>query len=186
MNVKTVNRTPFGPVALAWSGEANGPLITRVLIASENSSAENRAAKLYPHVAASSCRDVDQVADRIAAFLDGSAVAFSLDLLALDLCGTFREKVLRATHGIARGRVATYGGLAAHVGCPGGARAVGNAMATNLFPLIVPCHRVIRADLSLGSYGGGAEMKRGLLALEGVVPDARGQAPETQVVFGGR
>jgi len=182
MNVKLINRTPFGSVALAWSKE-EFPIITHVLISSERCSARQRAEELYPDARRASCAEIDQVADRIAAFLNGDDVAFSLELLALDRCGEFRDKVLRATHAIPRGAVATYGGIAAHVGCPGGARAVGNTMATNPFPLIVPCHRVIRADLTVGPYGGGVEMKRGLLEREGAASAGAAKIPLTQVTF---
>jgi len=183
MNVKLIDGTPFGCVVLAWSRELGRPSIGCILLSTRARSAAQRAAELYPSAPRSSCRDVDQVADRIAAFLDGEEVEFSLDLLALNPCGPFHQRVLRATHGISRGHVATYGGIAAHVDTPGAARAVGNAMATNPFPLIIPCHRVIRADRTLGSYGGGIEMKHALLAREGVIPDARGKVSESQLEF---
>ncbi|MDP6490439.1 MAG: MGMT family protein [Kiritimatiellia bacterium] len=154
------------------------------MISSPARPAVQSAAERYPEASKSSCREVSGLADQMAAFLEGEDVTFALDLLALGDCGAFREKVLRATHAIGRGYVATYGGLAAHVGCRGGARAVGNAMATNPFPLIIPCHRVIRADRTLGSYGGGGEMKRLLLAQEGIHEDAMGRATQSQLVFG--
>jgi methylated-DNA-[protein]-cysteine S-methyltransferase len=141
------------------------------------------AQERFPDASPSSCREIDLIADQIAAFLEGEDVTFALDLLALGDRGAFGEKVLRATCAVRRGHVATYGGLAAHVGCRGGARAVGNAMATNPFPLIIPCHRVIRADLTLGAYGGGADMKRAILAQEGVLPDARGRVSKSQVML---
>jgi methylated-DNA-[protein]-cysteine S-methyltransferase len=72
--------------------------------------------------------------------------------------------------------VTTYGRLAAHVGRPGGARAVGRALAGNPFPLVVPCHRAVRADGSPGGYQGGVPMKRALLEAEGVAFDRRGRA----------
>jgi methylated-DNA-[protein]-cysteine S-methyltransferase len=65
----------------------------------------------------------------------------------------------------------TYGGVAAMVGVAGGARAVGNVMAGNRFPLVIPCHRVIRSDGTLGGFGGGLAMKRALLEREGVTFD---------------
>ena len=76
----------------------------------------------------------------------------------------------------------TYGGLAARMGVPGGARAVGNAMAGNPFPLVVPCHRVIRGDGSLGGFGGGLKMKRALLEMEGVRFDSRGRVLPEHVI----
>ena len=65
----------------------------------------------------------------------------------------YSKKVLKATLAIPTGYVTTYGAIAKAVG--GGARAVGNAMACNLFPIIVPCHRVVKSDLGLGGYGAG-------------------------------
>jgi methylated-DNA-[protein]-cysteine S-methyltransferase len=81
----------------------------------------------------------------------------------------FQEKVLRVTYAIPRGQTLTYGEIAAQVGSPRGARAVGRAEATNPIPLVVPCHRVIGADGGLHGYGGagGLETKAWLLELEG-------------------
>jgi methylated-DNA-[protein]-cysteine S-methyltransferase len=66
------------------------------------------------------------------------------------------------------GRTLTYGELAAKVGKPQAARAVGRVMATNPFPLLVPCHRVLGSDRTLHGYGGGLPMKAALLKAEGV------------------
>ncbi len=186
MKVKTIDPAPFGPVVLAWTGGGDGPMLVQALLTTDARSASRRAAELYPDASEVSCHEIDEVAARIAAFLDGADVEFALDLLALDRCGPFHQRVLRATHNIVQGHVATYGGIAAHLDRPGGARAVGNAMATNPFPLMIPCHRVIRADLTVGSYGGGVDMKRALLAQEGVVPDARGKVSEAQVSYRSR
>jgi len=59
---------------------------------------------------------------------------------------------------------------------PNAARAVGNALANNPFPIIIPCHRAIRSDRSLGGYQGGLEMKRTLLGMEGIEFDDSGRA----------
>ena len=76
--------------------------------------------------------------------------------------------MLRAEHAIPRGRVSTYKLIANHIGYPTGARAVGTALATNPFPIIIPCHRAIRADGTLGGFQGGLNMKRALLEMEGI------------------
>ena len=65
------------------------------------------------------------------------------------------------------GEVVTYGQLADKVGHPKASRAVGSAMATNPVPIVVPCHRVLQSGGKVGNYGGGPEMKRKLLTLEG-------------------
>ncbi|MCW4000244.1 MAG: methylated-DNA--[protein]-cysteine S-methyltransferase [Candidatus Bathyarchaeota archaeon] len=65
----------------------------------------------------------------------------------------YTQKVLHATMAIPVGYVTSYGAIAVAVG--GGARAVGNAMACNRYPIVVPCHRVVKSDLGLGGYGAG-------------------------------
>lgn len=80
---------------------------------------------------------------------------------------SFRARVVAAVRSIPRGRVATYGDVAALVGAPGAARAVGNVMRGCGDPS-VPCHRVIAAAGGLGGYGGYLERKRQLLRAEGL------------------
>ncbi len=80
----------------------------------------------------------------------------------------FQRQVLQATFAIPYGETRTYGQIAAAIGRPRAARAVGRAEATNPMPLVIPCHRVVAADGSLGGYGGagGLQTKAWLLALE--------------------
>ena len=89
-------------------------------------------------------------------------------MLRLDGCNPFRRQVLRAVFAIPRGRVSSYGRIAASVNRPGAARAVGTAMANNPFPIIIPCHRVIQSDGHIGKFGGGRPMKKTLLEIEEV------------------
>lgn len=88
------------------------------------------------------------------------------------LPGGFRGRALRACHGIARGEVVTYGQLAARAGSPGAARAAGSAMAANPLPVVIPCHRVVRAHGGVGAYSaGGSAAKRRMLRAEGALPE---------------
>lgn len=83
------------------------------------------------------------------------------------LVGTqFQKRVWREAMRTPYGRTISYGQLAARLGMPGAARAVGNALAANPVPIIVPCHRIIRADGTLGGFGAGTKLKKRLLALE--------------------
>jgi methylated-DNA-[protein]-cysteine S-methyltransferase len=83
--------------------------------------------------------------------------------------------VLLAEYRILRGSVSTYKLIAKHLGKQNGARAVGNALAANPFPVIVPCHRAIRSDRHLGGYQGGLAMKRALLYQESIQFDSAGR-----------
>lgn len=94
---------------------------------------------------------------------DGKNVNVSFPL-ALTRLPVYTQKVLKATAEIPLGYVASYGSVARAVG--GGPRAVGNIMAANPFAPIVPCHRVVKSDFTLGGYGGGLKVKLELLRRE--------------------
>ena len=79
----------------------------------------------------------------------------------------FQRRVWEELRTIPRGSTVTYAGLAARIGMPGAARAVGSAVARNPISIVVPCHRVVGADGSLTGYAGGVERKSALLAIEG-------------------
>lgn len=112
----------------------------------------------------------------LAAYLTGEAVDFSVIDPDLEGMPDFVKRTLTMCRQIPRGRVITYGGLAAVVGAPRAARAVGGAMAVNPFALVIPCHRVVRSGGVLGGFGGGGQaMKRRLLEQEGVAFDGRGR-----------
>jgi len=109
---------------------------------------------------------LDPVRSQLDEYFNGRRVDFDV---ALDrsLMGPFARRVLARTERIPYGRVSTYAELARHIGAPRAARAVGNALAANPIPLIVPCHRVVRTGGALGGYGGGLDRKEWLLELEG-------------------
>jgi methylated-DNA-[protein]-cysteine S-methyltransferase len=100
-------------------------------------------------------------------YFAGEPVGFDVPLDAGG-AGAFEKQVWQACRKIPYGRTTTYGELAKRVGRPGAARAVGAAMAHNRFPIIVPCHRVLRSDGGLGGFSGpdGVSLKRRLLDLE--------------------
>lgn len=170
-----VRSTPFGPVAMLWSVFGNQPKILRVLLSKPDVSAKHRVSMLFPDATASVCSEIDVLADDIEAFLRGEDIRFSLEVVRMDLCSEFQQRVLRAEHGIPRGTVSTYHRIARHLGSLNGARAVGNALANNPFPIIIPCHRAIRSDRTLGGYQGGLAMKRSLLEMERIDFDESGR-----------
>jgi len=86
----------------------------------------------------------------------------------LSVFSDFEREVMLAVSEIPRGRVATYAERARAIGREKAARAVGNALAKNPYPIVIPCHRVVKADLRLGGYSLGADNKKKLLEGEGV------------------
>jgi methylated-DNA-[protein]-cysteine S-methyltransferase len=162
-------------VGLVWSDYTGRPAVLHILLSEPDLAAAERAKRLYPDAGEGSCSEMDVLADKLQAFLNGERVQLGLEALRLDLCTPFQREVLLAEYGIPRGRVSTYGRIAAHLNRRKGARAVGNALAGNPFPLVIPCHRAVRSDGRLGGFRGGALMKRKLLEMEGVGFDASGR-----------
>ena len=170
-----LRHAPLAAVAVLWTLQRGQPKIVRVLIAPPGTPDADAVKSEVFKAQPGECLEIGQIADQLEALLRGEALRFSLDRILLDLCPDFQQRVLRAEHGIPRGRVSTYGLLAGFIGRPGAARAVGAALATNPFPIIIPCHRAVRADRTLGGYQGGLKMKRALLEAEGIPFDHKGR-----------
>lgn len=127
------------------------------------------AAQGAPVTALSVAPDDDVVlgraVDELERYLDGELRDFTVPV-DLDGVSGFARDVLEVLSDVAYGSVTTYGDLATELGMPSAARAVGGACNRNPIPIIVPCHRVIAADGSLGGYALGTEVKRTLLGIE--------------------
>jgi methylated-DNA-[protein]-cysteine S-methyltransferase len=109
----------------------------------------------------------EQVARLLNSYFDGAHVDLAVPV---DLSGlkTFTRRVLEETMKIPYGRVATYRSIALRLGMPAAARAVGQALKRNPIPLVIPCHRVIKSDGSLGGFAMGLDIKTRLLSIEGI------------------
>ncbi len=159
-------RTEFGMMGIAWK-ETDSPVVERILLPGEKM--RYRTGFTIREIGPKSLPPfIQDLSRKIYRFLSGYDTAFELDCFHLKQCSSFQQKVLIAEFNIPRGSVSTYGRIAAHLGIPGGARAVGNALGANPFPIVIPCHRAIRSDGSVGGYRGGAGMKRKLLEREGL------------------
>jgi methylated-DNA-[protein]-cysteine S-methyltransferase len=110
-------------------------------------------------------RRLDAVAEQLEEYFAGTRTSFELPL-DLRLSRGFRREVLVHLPQIRYGATESYSQVALATGHPQAVRAVGSACATNPLPVVVPCHRVLRSDGSLGGYRGGLEAKRLLLNLE--------------------
>lgn len=112
-------------------------------------------------------RGVAETGRQLGEYFAGRRTRFELPV-DLSPVSEFDRRVLTVVREIPAGGVLTYADVARRIGSPSAARAVGNAVGRNPVPIVVPCHRVIRSDGTLGGYsGGGGAYKRRLLALEG-------------------
>lgn len=110
---------------------------------------------------------VDRIGEEIRRFVAGDRTALKHDIDLSLVESDFKRRALTKLCKVPLGSVVTYQGLATAVGAPDGQRAIGNAMGSNPVPIYVPCHRVIKSDLSIGNYGGGVDRKLKLLRAEG-------------------
>lgn len=113
------------------------------------------------------CGKAGQVAEMIRSyFLSGRPIYTPWEWLFLKPLTRLQVQVLQITSKIPYGQVISYRDIAIKLEKPGAARFVGNTMASNPWPLLIPCHRVIRSDGTLGGFGGGTFMKKALLTHE--------------------
>lgn len=148
--------TPRGLVRVAYEREGLDAVLQAL------------ATKISPRILAAPHR-LDDAARQLEEYFAGRRTAFDI-ALDLRLSAGFRRTVLDHLAAISYGQTQSYAQVAAATGHPGAVRAVGSACATNPLPVVVPCHRVLRSDGSLGGYLGGLEVKRALLELETATP----------------
>jgi methylated-DNA-[protein]-cysteine S-methyltransferase len=113
--------------------------------------------------------EVQRALDRIVALFDGEPSDLSVVPLDMDGVPPFHRRVYELARRIPPGTTLSYGEIAARLGSPGAARAVGQALGQNPFPIVVPCHRVLAAGGKIGGFSahGGAATKLRMLAIEG-------------------
>jgi methylated-DNA-[protein]-cysteine S-methyltransferase len=174
-HVKIIKNTPYGHIVILWSMEDYSTIIRNVFIPRPDMTAEDQVLEIYQDFHELSCPEIDELANSIHKFLKGEDIVFSLDMLDLNNCSLFQKSVLKALNDIPKGKVSSYHLLAKYLGNEKGARAVGNVLSCNPFPIIIPCHRVIRSDGTLGGFQGGLNMKKALLKNEGINFDNKGK-----------
>ncbi len=165
----------LGQIGMLWVQKNAAPLIMHIMLPQKDISITETISKNCPNVLEQSHEKLKKLCLQIQNFLEGSPVSFSLEFIDITVCYDFQKKVLLETRQIPRGKVSCYGHLADRILAPGAARAVGSALARNPFPLIIPCHRVVKSTGYLGNFWGGSEMKRFLLQMEGVQSNTRGK-----------
>jgi methylated-DNA-[protein]-cysteine S-methyltransferase len=174
----------FGTFGVVWREAEKGPKVYQIFLPNHQTLLEGAIRASYAAASNLSCATIGKLGKRIQSFLEGEAVDFELDMMALERCSEFQQRVLLEEHKIPRGWVSTYGRIARRLGVPGGGRAVGRALARNPFPIVIPCHRAIRSDGRLGGFQGGVEMKRALLENEGVEFTQGGKVLMKRIYYG--
>lgn len=144
--------TPIGIVRVAFPNEGHDQVLSKL------------AQRVSPRIVHDPAR-LDPAARQIEQYFARQRDRFDLPL-DLRLAHGFRHDVLGHLAAIPYGHTASYAAIAAAAGHPRAVRAVGSACAGNPLPLVVPCHRVVRSDGTLGGYAGGLDAKRALLSLE--------------------
>jgi methylated-DNA-[protein]-cysteine S-methyltransferase len=129
---------------------------------------ERLAARISPRVVEAPGK-LEEARRELSEFFEGERREFDLALDWALVPGGFYRKVLNATARLPYGQVKTYGEIARSAGNPRAHRAAGTALGANPLPIVVPCHRIVRAGTDPGNYGGGPDLKRWLLELEGAL-----------------
>ena len=144
--------TPAGLVRVAYATGGTDPILVDL------------AGRISPRVLLAPDR-LDDAARQLDEYFAGRRQQFAL-ALDFQLSAGFRRQVLARLVEIPYGTTASYGSVATATGRPKAVRAVGTACATNPLPVVVPCHRIVRSDGSIGGYVGGVQAKTALLSLE--------------------
>ena len=160
----TIFKTKWGHFGLA---AADNGLLRTILPLANREKVESQLLKNFPGPQYESGL-FRKVQEQITAYFEGDCANFRDIPVVLDGLGLFAKRVLAACRGIEFGKTVTYGRLAELSGKAGSARAVGAVLAKNPLPLIIPCHRVICTNGSLGGFSaiGGTILKKRLLTLE--------------------
>ena len=155
---------PTGPAYVSWSRAGVTAYVPQAIVASPEDFAEQ-----HPRPA----DYVEAPPRRLAGHLSRALETGKLGKLAVDLdaVGEFQRKVLEKCAEIPPGEIRPYGWIAREIGNPGAVRAVGTALGSNPIPVLIPCHRVVRSDGTIGKYAWGSAMKRELLKGEGLDPN---------------
>ncbi len=167
----TLFETAIGPCGIAWG--ARGIVGVQLPEADPNAT-RARLRRRFPGAReAAPASDAQRAIEGIVALLRGEARDLTAIVLDMDRVPPFHRCVYEAARAIRPGATLSYGEIAAQLGEPGAARAVGQALGQNPFPIIVPCHRVLAAGGKTGGFSanGGVATKLKLLALEGAILD---------------
>jgi len=158
--------TPLGLCGIAWTEHG----VARLQLPEADRGATERRIRKTASPGGSAPSDIEQVIADVHWYLSGRSTDFAAVALDLAKVGAFEQKVYAVVRSVRWGETTSYGEIAREIGVPHAARAVGQALARNPIPIIIPCHRILAKGHRIGGFSayGGRLTKERLLALEGV------------------
>lgn len=171
MHFKLVE-TPIGKCTIVYKEEKRKVKVVQILL--PRKSIAKLLSALYPDAYEGEHEKILALENEIHEYFTGVKKKISMHLLDTTICYPLQLKVLKTERTIPYGKTASYGWVARQISTRA-YRAVGNALARNPFPIVIPCHRVVRSDRTLSGFQGGLTMKQKLLEMEGVEFDSKGR-----------
>lgn len=183
---KTLFKTPIDDITIIWR-ENTRFQIEEIILSNLNKNSTEIAIEKYPSsIEKEETPEIlNKIIQELNKYFNRKEAQFSLDYLNLKKLTPFQRKVLIATFNTQKGTVLTYKSIADKINNPKAYRAVGSALAKNPFPIIIPCHRIIKFDRTIGGFGGvseGLKEKEILLKIEGVEVDERKRISESPIL----
>jgi len=175
--------SPFNTFTIVWKELELASQVQRIFLSDRDLTSELKALNSFKTIKLGSSSSIKMLGEKIQQFLTGKNVKFELESLDFYKCYEVQKRVLLAEYNIPRGWISTYKRIANYLGINNGARVVGNALAKNPFPILVPCHRAIKTNGELGGYQGGINMKRLLLEMEGIDFSDRGKVITDKIYY---
>jgi methylated-DNA-[protein]-cysteine S-methyltransferase len=156
--------TAFGHAAILFQNEPF--LLKRILLPHSDKRALKKQIRMtgpakpgHTPVVLNMCKDIQ-------AYFEGTPIKAPWKFLDLSVLTPLQRSVLEAVASVSHGEIRSYSQVAAQIGRPQACRFVGTTLARNPFPILIPCHRILRADGSLGGFYGGTDLKKRMLLLE--------------------
>ena len=170
-----ITSSPIGEITIIWRKKPQFQ-IEEIIISNPNQTSSQIAKEKYEKEGElainKKSKQLNKVLREMENYFNEKDYKFSLKYLNLDKLKPFQRAVLEAEFKTEKGTVNTYKDLAKEIGSPKAYRAVGSALAKNPFPIIIPCHRTVKGDRTIGGFSGfagGLESKKTLLELDGLM-----------------
>ena len=184
----TIDKSPIGEITIIWRKKPKFQ-IEEIILSNPNKTSSQIAREKYEIDGELSVnkksKQLNNVLRQINNYFNEEDYKFSLEYLNLDKLQPFQREVLEAEFNTKKGTVNTYKDIAKSIGSPKAYRAVGTALAKNPYPIIIPCHRTVKWDGTIGGFGGfagGLESKKTLLELDGLMIEGKKVVGDSPII----